>query len=105
MRHHRVHELLADAPSAVLVHHEHVAEPGERRAIRDHARKADLPTTAVGVAIERAEADRTIERALHHLAGDARGPVRLVVKEPPDQIAIDVSWVARYDALIHVARV
>ena len=96
---------LGNAASAVLLQHEHVAEPCERRAIGDHAGKADLLAALVRVAIERAEADRTIERALHHLAGDARGPVRLVVKEPPDQIAIDVSWVARYDALIHVARV
>ena len=84
---------------------EDVAEPSECRLIGHHPREGDLRRATVGVAVERRKADRLVDGTIHDVAGNPRRPVRLVMKEPPDQIAIDVSRVARYDALIHVARV
>src|SRR5438094_8158350 len=57
------------------------------------------------VAFEDREADRSVDRTIHDVARDAWGPVRLVVKETPHEVAGDVSRVARHDVVPHARRV
>jgi hypothetical protein len=104
VRHHRVHQESRDAVPAMLGQDEHVAEPGECRAIGHHPREPDLDAV-YGVSRERAEADGTLDGALDDVSRHALGPVRLIVKKPPHQIAIDVLSIARNRVLGHRSRV
>ncbi len=89
----------------MLRKHEDVAEPCERRLVGHHTREGDLRCAAIGVAGERGKADRSVDRALYDVARDPCRPVRLVVKETPYEIAVDVSRIARNDVLAHARRV
>lgn len=89
----------------MLLHHEYIAEPRECRAIGHDARKRNLRGAAVGVAGEGREADGSVDGPIDNIARHSDGPVRIVVKETPDQIAIDVSGLTRDDVLPHVRRV
>src|SRR5207253_3044386 len=82
-----------------------VAEPCKRRAIRHHARERHLRRALSRVAFEDREADRSVDRTIHDVARDAWSPVRLVVKETPHEVAVDVSRVARNDVVPHARRV
>lgn len=86
VRHHRIHELTRHTPPTVLRQHEDVAEPREGRAISHDARESDLRATA---ASERAEAQRAFETPLEEIAGHPRRPIRVLVQETEDDVAID----------------
>src|SRR6184192_710674 len=105
VRHDRIHERLPGSHPAVRLENEDVAQPAERRAIRHHARESDLRCTSSRVAVEDREAERSVDSAIHHVPRHACGPVRLVVKEAPHEVAVDVSRVARNDVLPHARRV
>src|SRR5439155_3548737 len=104
MRHDRIHERLAGSSSAMRLENKDVAEPCKRRAIRHYARERDLRRASSRVAFEDRDADRSIDRTIHDVARDTCGPVRLVVKETPYEVAVDVSRVARNDVLPHARR-
>jgi hypothetical protein len=103
MRHHGVHELPCDAFSPMVRQYEDVAEPRERRAIGHHSSECDLPRATIGVAVERRKADRPVYRPFDDVARNARRPVRLVVKKPPHELAVDVFRIARDDVRTHPA--
>ena len=105
VRHHRVEELPAHAFPSMLRHYEHVAEPREGRAIGDHSRERYLRGAAFRVAGERRETDGSIDRSFQHIAWHTGRPVRIVVKETPHEVAVDVPRFARNDVLPHVRRV
>ena len=85
----------------MLREYEDVAEPRKCRSIGHNPRESHLRSAAIGVAVERGEADRSVDRAIHDVARDPRRPVRLVVKETRNEIAVDVSRIARDDVLPH----
>src|SRR5438552_7347135 len=105
MRHDRVHERRARSLSAMRLENKDVAEPRKRRAIRHEACERHLWRASSGVSFEDGKADRSVYRSIHDVARDARGPVRLVVKKTPHEVAVDVSRVARDDVLPHARRV
>jgi len=65
--------------------------------------RRDLRRAAVGITVECRKADRSIDRALHDVARDSDGPVRVVVKETPHEIAVNVPRIAGNDVLSHSA--
>ena len=101
MRHHGIHELLADAFAAMLRNYEDVAEPRKCRSIGHDTCEGHLWRAPIGVAGERGKADRSVDRALYDVARDPRRPVRLVVKETPHEFAVNVSRIGRDDVLPH----
>ena len=89
----------------MLGNYKYITDPAERRAIGDDARERHLRRAPCRIAVEHREAKRSIDRAVHDVARYARGPIRFVVEEPPHEIAIDVSRIARNDVLFHARRV
>ena len=85
----------------MLGQHEHVAEPCERRFVGDDARERGLRRARVWIAGERGEADRSVDRAVDDVTRHPERPVRIVVKEPPYEVAIDVSRLRRDDVFRH----
>jgi hypothetical protein len=85
----------------MLREYENVADPRKCRSVAHDPRERHLRTATIGVAVERGETDRSVDRVLHDVARNSRRPVRGVVKETPYEIAVDVSCIARDDVLLH----
>lgn len=86
VRHDRLHEAARHAFPAVLREHEHIAEPRERCPIAHDAREPDLRAV---LPRERAEAQRALEAAIENVPWQSRRPVRILVEETKDDVAID----------------
>ena len=71
VRHHGIHELLADALSAMLRKYENVPQPCKCRSIAHDARESHLRSAATRVSGEGGEADRSVDGPLYDLAGVA----------------------------------
>src|SRR4051794_13788249 len=88
----RRHQALAEAIPAGLGLDVDGGEPREGRRVGYDAREAGLP--AIGRV--NAEADRVLDRAVHHLTRNARRPVRLRREEVVDAVQVEPRLVRRY---------
>jgi hypothetical protein len=68
---------------------EHVGKPGERGPVGDDSPEGNLAATLV----VRAERERVVDGPVQDGSGDAGGPVGVVVEEPVDQGAVELSAV------------
>ena len=91
MRGHAFHQPLAETLAACLLQHEHVAHPGERGAVGDDPRHANLSAVA---AID-AEHDRALDGAPDDVHRHARRPVGLLAQELVNELEVEARRVSR----------